>query len=245
MNSHRDDGGMIIIPECMSRISGFGEKTGQTVSIVANDGSITITTKNLYGNIANPETSHHRTDPNITVLTTITKRNMLVIPHELLARADMTGIMHVALYLMDLSTIVMFPLETKCEESRCSTEQSTSVDPLENFHPKSADEFFLVENRDEILKIRFSDIFYFEKVKSTHNTCVVFAGGMSTFKSDLQDVLNRLDGGFIQCHKAFIVNMTRVKRIEKRQGAYVLHLENNHSCLCSLFHRKAVMDWRY
>ncbi|MCL2400780.1 MAG: LytTR family transcriptional regulator [Defluviitaleaceae bacterium] len=250
INNRGDDSCTIIIPECMSRISKFGEKAEQTVTISANEGSIAITTNNLYGNTSIPGTNHFGTDYGMTILTTIINDNVLTMPHGLLNRASMVDSITVVLYLIDLSTIVVFPLETVSNESSCNAEQNLHVKRAHEvtskiYRPKSSDGFFLVENRDEVLKIRLSDILYFEKVKGTHNTCVVFAGGMSTFKCDLQDVLNRLDGGFVQCHKAFIANMTRVKRIEKRQSTYILHFSNNHNCPCSVFHRKAVMDWKY
>jgi len=240
------ENGIIIIPDCMSRISSFGEREGCTAYITANDGSITITSDITQGII--------KDSSGITI--SLNKRNVLEIPQNLLTKAKMENTVIAVLYLMDLTTVLMFSLETKGFEYKNhpaiaednpneQMQEDVRTDLSRNTHSKSSDDFFHVENREEILKIRLSDIFYFEKVKGTHKTCVVFAGGISTFKSGLRDVLDRLDGGFVQCHKGFIANMTRVKRIEKQQGFYILHFDNNHSCPCSLYHKKAVMNWKY
>ena len=107
--------------------------------------------------------------------------------------------------------------------------------------------YFRIENRREIIKVNISDIYYFEKIKGTHNTCVVFAGGLSTFRSDLQDVKLQFESSgyinFLQCHKAFIVNMANVRRIQKHQNGYTLHFDNGQSCPCSVFYKKAVANW--
>ena len=113
--------------------------------------------------------------------------------------------------------------------------------------------YFHIENRQEILRIALADIYYFEKIKGTHNTCVVFANGLSTFRSDLQDVMEQItnsdnkDGKpipFLQCHKAYIANMANVRKIEKYQNGFILHFDNGQKCYCSVFYKKAVAQWK-
>ena len=110
------------------------------------------------------------------------------------------------------------------------------------------DGYFHIENRREILKIPLADIYYFEKIKGTHNTCVVFAHGISTFRCDLQDVMKQLtssnNNSFLQCHKAFVANMAKVIRFEKYQNGFILHFEGGQSCPCSLFYKKVVANWK-
>jgi len=165
----------------------------------------------------------------------------------------------VTLYLMDANTIEVFPVEqmgdndggSRANEFSERGSEHGNDDAHDNHkaqsptHSKVQNDHFVIENRHEILRIHLSDIYYFEKIKGTHNTCLVYADGLSTFKDDLRDILSQLDGGFVQCHKAFIANMTNVKRIEKSQAAYMLHFDKNHSCPCSMFYRKAVMNWEF
>ena len=107
------------------------------------------------------------------------------------------------------------------------------------------DKYFALENKFELLKIPLTDICYFEKIKSTHNVCVVYAGGIATFKRDLRDVLRKLDYGFVQCHKSFIANTARIVRIEKFKTYATLHFTGDISCPCSLLYKKAVMkQWK-
>jgi len=165
----------------------------------------------------------------------------------------------VILYLMDANTIEVFPAgQVKDNDggSRASEfsergyehgndDVCVSHKAQSSTRSKVQNDHFVIENRHEILRIRLSDIYYFEKIKGTHNTCIVYADGLSTFKDDLRDILSQLDGGFVQCHKAFIANMTNVKRIEKSQAAYMLHFDKNHSCPCSMFYRKEVLNWEF
>jgi len=160
---------------------------------------------------------------------TIQEQGIITLPNEILANIALYEI--ALLYLQDLNTIEIFPYDPKKHDTSSTT---------------LADNFFNIENKQEILQIRFSDIYYFEKIKGTHNTCIVFHGGISTFKSDLHEVLKQLDSGFVQCHKAFIVNTTKIKRIEKLSTYCILHFNDNHSCPCSMFYKKAVLkNWNH
>ena len=211
------DDGKIIIPECISRISSFSEGEGQRIFVETKDSSITITASLAHANAV------------------IGNMNTLIIPQEILRRANMANAKIVTLYLFNQDTIMVFPCHGSTQDEQA----------MQKFHrPGTEDGYFIIENKYEILKVRFSDIFYFEKIKRTHNTCVVFSGGVSTFKSDLQEVLSRLDNDFMQCHKAFICNMASIRRIEKRQTYYVLHFDDAHSCPCSMFYGRAVLDWK-
>jgi len=109
-----------------------------------------------------------------------------------------------------------------------------------------AGKFFILENKLESRKIPLSNIYYFEKIKGTHTTCVVYVDGISTIKSDLREILPRLDNDFIQCHKSFIVNVAMIRRIVKFRTYSILHFDNNVSCPCSNKYRKGVLEkWKY
>ena len=219
--------GKILIPECISRISGFSK--GMTriayLSIAANAIVISLT-------LINSGTAN--------IVAAIDKANILTIPQAAMNRAGFVATKAVTIYLLDHNTIEIFPQDISDTYYRDSEATGSKSQP-----PKFADDFFIIENKTEIAKVRLSDIYYFEKIKGTHNTCIVFAGGISTFKMDLHEVLAGLDGAFIQCHKAFIANMTNVKRIEKYPSYCILHFPNNHSCPCSILYRKAVTKWTY
>ena len=210
----------IIIPECIRRISNFNSTTEQPVYVaIANRSSITIKANIIKAN-AN-----------------VKQLGILEIPAKIIKSANMLSVCIVTLYLIDMDTIEI-----------TSTHTNTDIENAEKSiiaNPRITDENFIIENPREIIKVRFSDIYYFEKIKGTHNTCVVFVNGVSAFKSDLQEVLDKLDIGFIQCHKAFIANMTRLVKIETIQSSYILNFDNGQNCPCSMFYRKGVLEWEF
>lgn len=217
--------GKILIPECISRISNFAGGQSKIVYVTPLHGFISVSINNNNATC---------------IVTAINEANILTLSHEILNSIQITNTNVVTLYLLDLNTIEIFPANINNIQQR---NDYTNTNPI--LHPKFVDDYFIIENKHEVLHVRFSDIYYFEKIKNTHKVCVVFSGGISTFKQDLRDVLLRLDGAFVQCHKAFIVNMTTVRRIEKHPSLYVLHFDNNHSCPCSFLYRKAVTNWKY
>jgi len=233
--------GKIIIPECFLRLGSFSGIVGQTVYVTAKSGSILISCGVDHNNsvhIYDYSTVHAG-----EMMSSLEVGNILSIPQEVLSRSNMTYTRIVALYLLDLNTIEVFPRWQEAGGGNQGNRVNTPP-PYIKHCSKTADKLFVVENKNEILKINLSEIYYFEKIKGTHNTCIVFSSGVSTFKSDLHDVLEQLDGGFVQCHKAFIANMSNVKRIQKQQGILMLHFDNGHSCPCSVFYKKAVLDWK-
>ena len=234
-------GGQLIIPECFCRMGSFNNDSGQVVYIAGKSGSLLITSFTEHGDVA--PMYDYSVVHSIDMLAVIRDRNIVSFPQEILVKANMDCIEIVMLYLLDLNTIEVFPLLE--EMSGVNEEQANNRDTSAPVQPRIADDVFIAENANEILKVHLSDIYYFEKIKGTHNTCVVYSNGVFTFKSDLQDILARLDGGFVQCHKAFIANMSKMRRVKKQQGIYILHFDNNHSCPCSVFFKKAVLNWKY
>lgn len=204
----------IIIPDCIRRLSNFND-TSQMIHVSAEPNQISVT---LGSHNANA----------------IIKGNILEIPEEILSKANMIDAKIFSLYLTDLDTIIILP-------SVYDEKKNKMNDTHHQF--RLEDNCFVVESVSEFLRIPFSSIYYFEKIKATHNTCIIFSGGISTFKSDLREVAEKLDGGFVQCHKAFIANMTRVIKFDKRQN--LLLFDSNYSCPCSRIFKRAVIEWKF
>lgn len=215
--------GNILIPECISRISEFNKGKLWMAYIFATPTSIVVS--------ATP------TSITADAVATVNEANVFSLPQAVMRNSPLESVKAVTLYLIDQNTIEIYPATLDSTQH-----QHNEPPPL---HLKLADDFFIIENKHEITRVRLSDIYYFEKIKGTHNTCIVYAGGIATFKQDLRDVLAGLDGAFVQCHKAFIANMTNVERIEKHPSFYVLHFPFNHNCPCSILYRKAVTKWKY
>ena len=208
----------IIIPDCIRRISNFGADNLKA-HVSAQADQIIIVAGGYNANA-------------------IIKSGILEIPHELFVMANMANAEVLSLYLSDLNTIIVL---TSIIESK--QPKTDSDDDTDHAQFRLDDNHFVAENASEKIMVHFSRIYYFEKIKSTRNTCVVFVGGISTFKSDLKEVLEKLDDGFVQCHKAFIANMTRVVKFDKKQN--LLIFDNHYYCPCSRIYKGAVMDWKF
>ena len=204
----------IIIPDCIRRLSSFND-TNQMVYLLAQPNQISITLGTHNANA-------------------VINGNILEIPEEIFSRASMADTKILSLYLINLDTIIVLPTAYDGTENKMN-------DTHQQF--RLEDNYFVIESVSEFLRIPFSSIYYFEKIKGTHNTCIIFSGGISTFKSDLREVAEKLDGGFVQCHKAFIANMTRVIKFDKRQN--LLLFDSNYSCPCSRIYKRAVIEWKF
>ena len=205
----------IIIPDCMRRISNFGADNLKAHVSAQADRIIII----AGGYNANA----------------IIKCGILEIPLAIFALANMYDMKVLSLYLVDLNTIIVLAAAPDCTQTKLNADS-------EHSQFRFGDNHFVVENASEKIRIHYSNIYYFEKIKSTHNTCVVFVGGISTFKSDLKEVMEKLDDGFLQCHKAFIANMTRVVKFDKKQS--LLIFDSHYHCPYSRIYKEAVMNWR-
>ena len=161
----------IIIPDCMMRASNFGSDN-QKAYVSAQANQIIIVVGGYNSNA-------------------IIRGSILEIPLDIFVMANMTDAKVLSLYLVDLNTIIMLA-------SVIENTQLTTNNDHDHTQFQLDDNHFTVENTSEKIKIHFSNIYYFEKIKSTHNTCVVFVGGISTFKSDLKEVQEKLDDGFVQ-----------------------------------------------
>lgn len=51
-------------------------------------------------------------------------------------------------------------------------------------------------------------------------------------KNYLKDVQKKLDDNFYRCHKSFIVNKSKIKRIDKKSR--IIYMINDEQCLVSI-----------
>lgn len=96
----------------------------------------------------------------------------------------------------------------------------------------SGSRYFTFENRQiGFCKVFFKDIIMFEKVKNRDSVYIYYfiseTVALSSFTSkSLISLLERLDGGFIQCHKSYIVNKDMIIKKEKNY----LYLKGDINC---------------
>ena len=80
-----------------------------------------------------------------------------------------------------------------------------------------------IKTKKSIIKFNFNDIFCFES--SAHNITVSLAGGVQVLYSlKLSELEKQLNTDiFVRCHQSYIVNLTKIFKIEKQ----TIFLENN------------------
>ena len=80
-----------------------------------------------------------------------------------------------------------------------------------------------IKTKKSIIRLNFDDIFYFES--SAHNITVAFSNGTQLLHSlKLSELEKQLDTDiFARCHQSYIVNLTKIFKIEKQ----TVFLENH------------------
>lgn len=84
-----------------------------------------------------------------------------------------------------------------------------------------ANPFFVIRNKEEVLRIPYSDIFWFE---SRQRIVILHSKKQEiSFYAKLSDVYELLPGElFLRCHQSYIVNCDKISRIDKVQNCIYL-----------------------
>jgi len=102
------------------------------------------------------------------------------------------------------------------------------------------DKFFLTgETNKEVFRVRYDDIYYFEKQKRSHYIQIVHKNGYSIFRSSLANLIDTLDRYFCYSSKEFIVNTRNIKNIDKK--TYTIHFDEGVSCPFSITRRNELL----
>lgn len=89
---------------------------------------------------------------------------------------------------------------------------------------------FIISTSKDLYRIKYSDIIFFETCRKRVIGIHTIDGYME-FPSTMKELESRLDDRFIKCHKSFIVNKSKVKRIDKKRKVIVM--ENKSECFVS------------
>lgn len=102
------------------------------------------------------------------------------------------------------------------------------------------DEAFVIDNRDGKRLIPYSHISFFEARNKK-----IFVNTESeeySFYDTLDEIEGRLNGGFIRCHRSFIISKNKIKKILLSQG--VVLLEGDYQIPLSRSYKKAFKELR-
>jgi DNA-binding LytR/AlgR family response regulator len=70
----------------------------------------------------------------------------------------------------------------------------------------------VLKQKGVLLPVPLREIYYIQS--KNHTVSVHMAGETITAYEKLENLLHSLSGGFFQCHKSYIVNMSQIRRFE-------------------------------
>jgi DNA-binding LytR/AlgR family response regulator len=100
--------------------------------------------------------------------------------------------------------------------------------------------YFISKDFTDVVKIKYSDIYYFKKKKTTPHVYVIHKDGCAIIKSSLNSLMKQLNNSFCYSTKEFIVNTQAVTNIEKSEK--ILHFENGKQCPYSRTRKKELFE---
>ena len=101
--------------------------------------------------------------------------------------------------------------------------------------------FVFKQNRDSVaISVPCSDIVYFEICPDVQRRINLYTGNSRhSFRGELTKIEKHLDHNFVRCHRAYIVNLTKIVKIDDRN--LILHLNNGDSIYVAAKHLKKIM----
>lgn len=82
---------------------------------------------------------------------------------------------------------------------------------------KEKNSTFIIHNKKSVVKLKYKDIFYFEKLLNKIKVCTSegdyeYYGTLKELKKELD-----MDKSFLQCHQGYIVNMSKIYTLKDEQ----------------------------
>lgn len=92
-------------------------------------------------------------------------------------------------------------------------------------------DFFSLKSNDKIINVNFNDIIFFETSSTIHKIILHCCNRQIEFYGKMKEIEEKLDKRFCRCHNSFIVNMDKVKEIDKKNR--IAYMINDEECLIS------------
>lgn len=103
-------------------------------------------------------------------------------------------------------------------------------------HPMNSSTAITIRIASSYHTICLHDIYYIETVKNTHKICIHLHSAIYHVPTSLSSLQKCLSDEFIQCHKACLVNVQHISKMDSNSRQ--VHLDNGDCCTCS------VREWR-
>ncbi|CAM2076887.1 MULTISPECIES: LytR/AlgR family response regulator transcription factor [Clostridia] len=90
---------------------------------------------------------------------------------------------------------------------------------------------FSAKIKDRILKVNYDNILFFETSPNIHKILLHYDNKVEEFYGKMKELEKILDSRFFRSHNSFILNMDKIKEVDKK--ARIAYLVNNKKCLIS------------
>ena len=81
------------------------------------------------------------------------------------------------------------------------------------------------------ISVDYEDILFFETSSNIHKVILHAKDRQIEFPSTLKEITGVLDGNFVRCHRAFLVNKNNIKEVDTKNR--IIHFANGETCLMS------------
>ena len=81
------------------------------------------------------------------------------------------------------------------------------------------------------ISVDYEDILFFETSSNIHKVILHAKDRQIEFPSTLKELTGVLDGNFVRCHRAFLVNKNNIKEVDTKNR--IIHFANGETCLMS------------
>lgn len=102
---------------------------------------------------------------------------------------------------------------------------------IENRTNIKSDTMFSIKSQDKIVKLRLEDVLFFETSPTIHKIVAHESNRQIEFYGKMKELEEKLHSRFYRCHKSYIVNLDKIKEIDKAMR--VIHLVDGKQCLVS------------
>lgn len=99
---------------------------------------------------------------------------------------------------------------------------------------------FSVKVDDRIINIPYEDILFFETSSTIHKIRIHCYNRQVEFYGKMKNLEGLLDDTFYRCHTSFIINLNKIKEIDKT--ARIAYMINGEQCLISIRGLKAIIN---
>ena len=101
-------------------------------------------------------------------------------------------------------------------------------------------QYFIIKSYTSILKIKYENIYYFEKSKENRFVSILHKDGIVRIWDSLVSLKEKLDHNFLYASRELIVNVKAVIKIDKKEK--LLYFDNNIQCYYSKTRRKELLN---